>query len=544
VTWLGNIDNFVSLEEAKQILYETDELLLVQEQPDSQEVLQSISQLSVGDLRSMNFEIPTKKYENVLNSGATMLENEVPHSNGIAYVDFSIDISNMDFDDVVLLPLFCRLLVQGGTGVDTGVEFQRKIDAETGGLTVEPLVDEIMDVGSDGGYVVPTGEHMETKIVVRTSCLAETACFPMFNLMRNVLYDSNVQNQAQAIEILKKVIDDMETDVQLNGHKYTTYRVQSQYGVPGFIREQWLGITQLLNLRRALQQARSNWSTLSGRLQLMADAMRRGHRNGMTISLTGDKTAITDIAGGVQSFFKGILPIPAQSTPFPDFGTTQHPWYTVGKKKMNDEVSAEAQNEAFLTPTLTNSVAKGGLLFETGEPIHGYDLVVLQYIGGYFLFKELRFGQGASDAKVVIDIDTGSVVYQSNQAPSIAETLKIYDQGVNFVLKELDGKSSLPPEAEGAVIGAIAQLDGTALQPSQVGYVALMQHLKQDTKTSRQKFRNEVLGAKVSEFLSMADRLGSWGKPTVAVVTNQIEYNIAVGDGLTLATCDITGLVC
>ena len=544
MAWLEDLDTLISVERAKEILDETDQLVLVQGQADSEKVLETISYLTVKDLRAMNFEIPTKQHDNILGSGMSMLEHEVTHSNGIAYIDFAIDISNMDFDDVVLLPLFCRLLVQGGNQVDSGIEFQRKIDADTGGFTVEPLVEEIVEFGSDGGYVVPNGRHMETKIVVRTSCIAETDCLPMFSLIRHVLYDSKVQDQTLAIEILKKMIDDMEDDIQVNAHMYTTYRVQSQYGLPGFIREQWQGITQLLNLRRALVQARSGWSTLSSRLALMADAMRRGHRNGMAFSLTGDKLAIKDISSGVQTFLKDILPIPAQSTPFPDFGTTQHPWYTKGIKRMNDEVTAEAQNEAFLTPTRLNSVAKGGLLFDAGESVRGFDLVVLQYIGGYFLFNELRFGEGASDAKAVLDIDTGSVVYQSNQAPNIAAALHIYDEGVNFIYKELGNKASLPPEVEGAIIGAIAQCDGTALQPSQVGFVSLVQYLKQDTRAGRQKFRNEILGATVPQLLSMADRLGSWGKPTVAVITNQGQYDASIAEGLTLSTCDITGLVC
>lgn len=534
----------MSVEKAKQILAETDELVQIQGRADSREVLETISYLTISDLRAMNFEIPTKKHDNIFDSGMPMLEQEVPHSNGIAYVDFAVDISNMDFDDVVLLPLFCHLLIQGGNQMETGVDIQREIDGQTGGLTIEPIVEEIMDIGSDGGYVVPTGQHMVTKIIVRTSCLAETGCLGMFNLIRNVIYDSNVQNQAKSIEILKKLIDDMEDDIQLHAEKYTTYRIQSQYGLAGFIREQWQGMTQLLNLRRALAEAQTNWDALSRRLILMADGMRRGPRNGMMISLTGDKASISAVSTGVKSFFKDILPLPTQSTLFPDFGATQHPWYTKGNKRMTDEITAEGQNEAFLTPTRLNSVAKGGLLFDPGEPIRGYDLVVLQYIGGYFLFNELRFGQGASDAKAVVDIDTGSVVYQSNQDPNIGATLDIYDQGVNFVLTELGGKSSLPPEAEGAVIGAIGQLDGTAIQPSEIGYTSLVQHLKQDTKASRQKFRDEILGATVPQFLSMADRLGAWGKPSVAVITNKDQYDKAVADGLTLTTCDITGLAC
>lgn len=492
----------------------------------------------------MNFEIPTTIFEDIFDSGIVMLQHEVPHTNGIAYVDFSIDISNMDFDDVVLLPLFCEMLIQAGNNMETGIELQREIDAQSGGITVEAIVEEIVASGSDDGYVVPNGQHMVTKIVVRASCLAETGCLPMFVLIKQILFDADVRKQSVAIEVLKRMIDDMEDDIQVNAHEYSTYRIQSQYGLPGFIREQWKGLTQLLNLRRALIQAQDDWSSLSMRLVLMADEMRRGNRNGMALSLTGDKESIKGIATGLQIFAKDTLPGAAQVTRFPDFGKEIHPWYTKGIKRMTDEITAEGANEAFIVPSRLNAVAKGGILFDIGEPIRGSDLVVLQYIGGYFLYNELRFGQGAENAKAIVDIDTGSVVYQSNQDPNIALTLDIYDQGSSFVLRELGGKSSLPPEAEGAVIGAIGQIDGTAMQPAEVGYASLVQYLKQESKANRQKFRQEILGSQVSTFLSMTDRLGSWGKPTVAVVTNQDEYDQAVADGLQLRTCDITGTAC
>lgn len=542
--WLARLGNYISKDEALAMLQETDDLKEVQQTPDSQEVLAKISTLTVKDLRSMNFKIPTKVYENIFDSGITMLEHEVPHTNGIAYVDFSIDISNMDFDDIVLLPLFCELLTKAGNSYENGIDIQREIDAMTGGMTVAAIVEEIVDVGSDGGYIVPSGQNMVTKIVVRSSCLAQTGCLPMFNLIKQVLYDADVQKQTKAIEILKKMIDDMEDDVQIKPHEYTALRILSQYGLPGFIREQWMGITQLLNLRRALNQAINDWDALSIRLVLMADAMRKGHRSGMTLSLAGDRESIKGISSGVQRFIKDVLPIPTQTTPFPDFAKTVHPWYTKGNKRWSDEVNAEGENEAFLTPTRLNAIAKGGLLFEPGEPITGSDIVVLQYIGGYFLYNELRFGQGAAEAKAIVDIDTGAVVYQTNQAPDIIETLDIYDQGSSFVLRELQGKSSLPPEAEGAVIGAIGQIDGTAMQPSEIGYISLVQYLKQERDETRQKFRDQVLATNVKSFLSMADRLGSWGKPSIAIITNQEQYQAATEHGIQLTTCNYTGLYC
>jgi len=542
--WLTNLNQYMTPEQGRSILAESATLKDVQAVPDSPAVLEKISTLTVADLRAMGFEIPTKVYDDIFDSGINMLQHELPHTNGIAYVDFSVDISNMNFQDVVLLPLFCQMLIRGGTSIETGIELQRAIDMYSGGITVQPIVEDIVSVGSDNGYIVPDGKHMITKIVVRASCYAESGCLPMFTVIKQILFDSDVNQQSTAIAILKKMIGDMENDVQVQSHEYTTFRIESQYGLPGFIREQWKGITQLMNLRRALIQAQSDWSALSQRLVLMADAMRRGNRNGMALSLTGDKASLKGISSGFETFVKQILPLATQTTRFPDWATQQHPWYTPGLRQMTDEINAEGQNEAFLVPTRLNTVAKGGILYEPGEPVRGSDVVVLQYIGGYFLYTELRFGQGASNAGVAVDISTGSVVYQSDDAPDIASTLEIFDEGASFVLKEIQGQTSLPPEARGAVIGAIGQLDGTALQPAEIGYVSLIQYLRQETAATRQQFRNEVLNSQVSDFMKMVNQLGAWGKPNIAVITNQEQLSQAAKNGITLTTCNITGVAC
>jgi Zn-dependent M16 (insulinase) family peptidase len=541
--WLDNLDDFVTKEQGLQMLRETADLKKKQKDDDSPELLEKLPRLEIADINPNSFEIPTKVEHDIFDSGVTMITQELASTDGVAYIDFAIDMSNMDFDDVVLLPLFCNLLWQGGTASQDGVEFQLNIERETGGVSVYPFIEEIIETNMDG-YVVPDGKHLESKIIISTSTLAAKGGMAMFTLLKQLLWDSNVQNEMVVIEILKRMIDDMEDDIQSRGHVYTTLRIHSQYGLPGFVNEQWKGITQLLNLRRALAMANDDFATLSRRLILMADAMRRGNRNGMLLSVTGDTQAIKDIAAGIEIFVKDTLPVATQTSLFPDFSKVEHPWVETGTKRMTDEIDAEAANEAFLVPTRINTVAKGGVLFDQGESIHGADMVIMQFLGGYFLYDELRFGLGAAEAWAVLDIDTGSVVYQSDRDPHIVETLAVYEKAASWLWEQVDGLDSLPVEAEGAVIGAIGSMDGTALQPYRAGFISMSRYLKKDSKGSRQLWRDQVLGAKVSDVLAMVERLGAWGKPTIAVVTNQKLYDEALDAGLNLTICDTTGYEC
>merc|ERR1712048_1145242 len=132
------------------------------------------------------------------------------------------------------------------------------------------------------------------------------------NLFRHTVWDSNVKNKDKAVEILEIMINDMDQDIQTNGHKYTTSRIESRYSLSGFVREQWYGVTQLMQMRRALAKIKDNFTELSMRLIKMQDALKRGHRNGMIMSITGDHEALSDIKSPMSSFFKSVLPLATQ----------------------------------------------------------------------------------------------------------------------------------------------------------------------------------------------------------------------------------------
>jgi Zn-dependent M16 (insulinase) family peptidase len=171
-------------------------------------------------------------------------------------------------------------------------------------------------------------------------------------------------------------------------------------------------------------------------------------------------------------------------------------------------------------------------------------MVVAQYLGGYYLYEKLRFNLGAQEAWSVLDIDSGIMIYQSDRDPNIVETLEVYEAGASWLWGQVNGGDGLPVEAKASIVGAIGEMDGTQFQPAAAGYVSMMQYLKKDTAKSRQIWRNEVIGATKEDFLSMADRIGSWGEPKVVAVTSQINYDNAMEKGLNMTACDYDGYTC
>ena len=542
--WLNSLGNYLSLDEGKKIMAETYRLKRIQKNGDLEEALMKIPRLEVSELNRTQYIPEQSVLEDLFESGVTTLEHELPFTNGIAYVDFSLDISNMDFDDVVLIPLFCRLLMEGGTEIFNDVEMQQEIDKYTGGITITPLIEEIVATDSEGYYTVPDGKHFVTKLIISGACIAGETCLPMFNLFRQFVWESDVRNKEKAVEILEARINEMEEDIQTNGHKYTTTRVESRYGLPGFVREQWYGVTQLMQMRRLLALINDNFTDTSLRLVRMQDALKRGHRNGMLMSVTGDEAALTDLKGSLRTFFEQVLPLATQKDPFRDFAEEEHPWVPKGLHRVEEEFSAEFKNQAFTVPTRVNHVAKGGVLYDVGERIPGADMVVLQYIGGHYLYNELRTHQGAENSWALLDLDAGVVVYQSDRDPRIFSTLDTYEGGSTWLWQQVNG-GELPYEAIGAIIGAVGRLDANIMtEPNKLGYDSLVNHLKEDKPLYKQLWRDQILGSTAKDFMDMVERLGSWGHPSVVIVTSPEIFDTIDQEDFPISRCDYSGYAC
>jgi Zn-dependent M16 (insulinase) family peptidase len=508
----------------------------------------SIPRLSLDEVKKEAHEIMTTVHDGVFGSDIVMIENEVPESNGIAYVDFAIDISNMDFNDVIFIPLLSRLMAEAGTDRKSDIELQQHIDEFTGGLTIEPIVEEVLEFQADHGYKVDSGKHMVTKLVVRTSCFSEKGCAELFNLIKSVLFESKINKRDKVINILQKIMDDMEDDLQENGQDYTTRRIVARYSLPGFIREQWFGITQLYKTRAILADATDDtkWQALETRLLMTYDAIKRSHHSGLHLSITGDHQSIMDLSGAIEMFVKDMISDAVQKDPFPDFSVEPHPWVVMGNQLMNTNMEAEDPYTAFIAATLANDVGKGGLLYEVGEHISGADMAVTQYLGGFYLNEKIRFNLGASQAWAELDMDSGVLIYQSEETPSIHDTLEIYESAAAWVQKQMSGSDSVPVEAQAAIVGAVGKMDGTALQANHVGFVALMQYLKHDTKEGRQKWRDEALGATKEDFMFFVNRLAAWGNPSITAITSQRLMDIANVEikAFNFTTCGIGGFSC
>lgn len=522
--------------ELEELIEEFNHMKEVQATDDSAAVIASIPTLSVKDLDQTGDEYPIEVESDPGGSGVTVVTHEVTASFGIAYIDFGLDISTVDFDDVHLLPLLCSLMLEVGKDVPNGdLHLARRIATHTGGIELYPVVFPVRPSGiSDETFTALDGSHLSTKLFFRGKCTTEKTA-QLFSLYRDILLDGTLDSQQKAIAMLKEMISDEQYSVVSEGDGSANLRIKSRYGIVGFIFEELQGITYMKKLSDSLNMAKTDWSNLLARLERMKNKIIKGHRNGMVLNLTGDKRVLGSIENSVDKFLNTQLPQKADTAQPFDSSKEIHPWVAPVTERMQE--STPVVDEAFVVPTQVSYVGKGGVLYQPGETVDGSASVVSRYISRGYLYEQLRLQRGAYGARSRLDIRAGTLIFTSYRDPNLVSTLEVYDGAAQALKTQMVTARStqlLPPEAAGAIIGTIGSLDGTAPQPGDLGWYSLRQWLRGETSELRQNWRKQILNTTWADFNDFAERMSAWEDPSIAVVTSQSEYQNALSKGIDL----------
>ena len=124
---LENIKKSLSEKELEEIKSSAEELKKLQATEDSIEARATIPSLELSDLKREQTEYPIAISENENNSGVTVIRHELGSTSGIAYINFAVDLSPLSLDDISLLPLFTRVMLETGAGEYDSVGLSRRI---------------------------------------------------------------------------------------------------------------------------------------------------------------------------------------------------------------------------------------------------------------------------------------------------------------------------------------------------------------------------------------------------------------------------------
>ena len=526
------------------MLDEADALAEVQVKEETPELLATIPSVTVADLEKKEYEPPILVSEDREGTGVTVVLHEVPSSFGIIYVDFGVDISALDFDDIILLPLFARLIVDGGTHDYDDMKIAREIGKHTGGIDSEILVHPILSPNATTQYEIPSGDNFNAKLFLHGSASKDKS-ESLLALLSQIMFEARLDNQDRALGILRDIIANLERKLSAGGTQYSDSRIYARYTPSNFIEELYGGVTSIPKFHSILETAENDWSTLLARLQKMKDTIIKSDRKGMILNLTGEKSVLKHCGPIASHFLAKQLPERSSGSPLPDFATERHPWLEQAKKLMAETSPIRNEGKTYFAEKMNlvkvvhdnmqahpvwplpfvpgivssaqvNFVGAGGPFYNPGEDFSGGTAVVTQFVEFNDFMLQIRERRGAYGAFASLDKWTGLLVFMSYRDPNLGETLQVYESVPSYLIEVMQNAATAIPLINSAIIGTIGSLDGPAPQPNTAGWISLLRWLSGSTPKMRQQFRDDILATSNNDFLEYAKRFDSWN-PTLAI---------------------------
>eukprot|EP00980_Cylindrotheca_fusiformis_P030927 scaffold25645_cov206-Cylindrotheca_fusiformis.AAC.2 len=199
---LAKIKESMSDEQLEEVMKKTQVLKELQAAEDSPEDRATIPALELGDLKREPTEYPIAVSENENDSGVTVLRHELGSTSGIAYVKLGVDLSQLDVEDIALLPLFTRMLTETGAGDYDQVDLSRRIGTHTGGISAGVLTTAVHPEGADESQVLD-GNHLQTKLIMSGKATSEKIT-ELLDLMKLILTEARFDSRSRVIEMLKE----------------------------------------------------------------------------------------------------------------------------------------------------------------------------------------------------------------------------------------------------------------------------------------------------------------------------------------------------
>lgn len=305
--------------------------------------------------------------------------------------------------------------------------------------------------------------------------------------------------------------------------------MKARYRVGGYIDEVMSGIAQLDTVRELLDQAENDWPSLLARLENMRSTILNGKicRDGMILDITGDKTVLENIQPSVDKILND-LPGQSDGEKRPNLYVEEHPWIAPIKKLMSELVPIT--DEGFVLPTQVSYVGKSGLLYDEGEESNGSAQVVSKFLKTGYLWDHVRVMGGAYGGFCTFSPFSGFFSYLSYRDPNLAKTIDIYDAAGDAVIAAAEQMKNDPEMLSQAIIGTVGEMDGS-LGPDMKGFTAFQRWLVNESPSTRQRFRDQIIDTKAEDFEAFGERLKNLKEPSIAVVSSQSGFEAAEKDG-------------
>lgn len=449
----------INEDEAQRIKEQTIALKAYQDEPTPPEDLAKIPLLSRSDLRKEILPLKNR-LENI--EDIPVLYHDI-ETNGIHYLNFLFDISDIKKEDLPTLSLVTRMLGLIDTMEHSYADYANEVNLVTGGIFTSVL----MYTKEDGG--------IKPYVTLRAKFLEEHTKDAL-SLMTEMILFSKWKDKKRIKELLFQEISGFQMKMMSMGHGVAYLRALSACSASAAFTECATGISYYKFLKEFADAFDEKIDAF------LADAKRLCNDIFSSKRLFVSSTGNQELTESLNRSIPEIKTLLSNA----DIGPMSEPFVL------------ECGNEGFQTASQVQYVARGGNFKKAGFSYTGA-LAVLKTMMAYeYLWQNVRIKGGAYGCMNNYQ-RFGDVFFVSYRDPNLRATDEIFEQIPDY----LESFSCDERDMTKYVIGTISSTD-VPLTPSQEGERSLSMYLRELEPEVLQKARDEVLSCDVEAIRGMA----------------------------------------
>ncbi|QDR82144.1 insulinase family protein [Sporomusa termitida] len=461
---LANYKESLSPAQLAALVKQTKALKERQETSDSPEALESIPLLELKDIDPKAEELVTVEQKE---QGIPVLLHPY-FTNQIAYVNLYFNIGAVAEAELPYVFLLADLLGKVDTARLPYTELAKEINIHTGGFAYDVFA---FSENADDETFTPM---FRVKAKALVSKLPE-----MFGLLGDVAGSSLFNDSGRLKELIRETKAAWDTALFRRGQQVVASRLLSYVSPVAKYNE-----TGLLTYYKFIAALEDNLETRVNEIgrTLAAVAQTIFNKDNLLAGVTCTREDYEKFSESLAVLIEKL-------------GSRQF-------KPVKYSFKAQALNEGLLTSGKVQYVAKGANFRRLGYTYHG-SMKVLETILRYdYLWNRIRVQGGAYGAFTQFD-RSGNVVFGSYRDPNLAETVRVYDETVQY-LNNFTASQVSKREMTKYIIGTMSALD-TPLTPQMKGERADAAYIRNISQADLQQERAEVLATRQEDIRKLAD---------------------------------------
>lgn len=476
---LAEYKKTLSKAEIDALVKDTKALHAYQEEPSTQEELDSIPMLSRSDIKR---EAKPFIYKESL-AGNTKFINEDIFTNGIGYLLLDFKITGFPLDLLPYLALAKSILGLIDTKNYKYADLFNLININSGGITF-----------GMPGYTNMSTNRYDLYFEVRGKALYDKIPF-LFEMADEVLFNSDFTDRKRIKDLITMTKTRLQESMPYSGHVTSAYRALSYCTVSGYISE----INSGVEFYRFIDEIESDFDN---RFDELISKIKQAlslvfNKENMIVNFTGDEK-YNDICKEEIVKFESKLPsMTWENKPF--------------------KIDFKAKNEGFKTSSKVQYVAMAGDYKAAGLRYTGA-LKLLKVMLSYdYLWNNVRVKGGAYGCMNTFN-RSGSAFFVSYRDPNLDRTIDIFKNAADYVRNYKPTDKDITKY----IIGTFSDLD-TPLTPSAKGSRAFTAYLTDDNFENEQRERDEILDITPGILNSLADYIDAFIKQNYICVVGSEE---------------------